>query len=230
MILWSHAALAHIWKFFPETRVMAGLFGENRMGSIKDFSFHDQLVISTGTSANRAIGEILMGVIPGALRAIQALPVNDRQGVDWWIETKSGERVAIDCKIREDDPLPKYKKDDLALEVWSVVEKKVVGWSLDETKRTDYVFWLFKDTGRWCVVPFLMMVRAFKSRKDEWTASGSGYRVARQKTDNRYHSECVFVDRRQLWAEIYRQAAGHSEQLRVAQSEQLSLFAAGVTA
>lgn len=190
------------------------------MSCIRQFGFQEQLVISTGTSANRAIGEILMDVIPGSLRAIQALPVNDRQGVDWWIETKSGERVAIDCKIRDEDPKKKFGADDLALEIWSVVEKKVIGWSLDETKRTDYVFWLFKDTGRWCVVPFLMLVKAFKQNKEEWLKK---YKMATQNTENRYHSECVFVDRRELWAAIYRQATGFSEQLKVASAEQLTL-------
>ena len=61
------------------------------MSEVRSFGFQAQLVISTGTSANTTIGAILMDVIPGSLRAIQALPVNDRQGVDWWIETASGE-------------------------------------------------------------------------------------------------------------------------------------------
>jgi hypothetical protein len=188
---------------------------------IRSFGFQTQLVMSTGTAANATIGAILMDVIPGSLRAIQALPVNDRQGVDWWIEMDSGERIAVDCKIREDDPLPKYNKDDLALETWSVVEKKIAGWSLDTTKRTDYVFWLWKDTGRWCIVPFMLLVRAFTNKKDEWART---FRVARQNTDGRYHSECIFVSRRELWAEIYRQASGHSESLRSEHLEQMSLF------
>lgn len=192
------------------------------MNAARQFDFQEQLVISTGTSANKTIGAILIDVIPGAKRAVQALQADDRTGVDWWVETGATDRrIAVDCKIREDDPLPRFGKDDLALETWSVVEKKIVGWSLDDKKRTDYVFWIFKDTGRWCVVPFMLLVRAFSARKDDWS---SAYRVARQNTEGRYHSECVFVDRRELWSEIYRQAHGTSESLRVAHAEQLSLF------
>ena len=196
--------------------------------NIRQFDFQSQLVISTGTAANKTIGMILMDVIPGAQRAVQALQADDRTGVDWWVETRATDRrIAVDCKIREDDPLPKFGKDDLALEVWSVVEKKVIGWSLDEKKRTDYVFWIFKDTGRWCVVPFVLLVRAFKAKKDDWMRL---YRVARQNTEGRYHSECVFVDRRELWREIWRQSGGHSETLRVAHAEQMSLFGEGEAA
>lgn len=185
------------------------------------FSFKDQLVISTGTSANPAIGAVLLDVMPGALRAMQALEVNDRQGIDWWLEMKSGERVGIDCKVREDDPKPRFGKDDLALETWSVVEKKIIGWTLDETKRTDYVLWLWKDTGRWCVVPFRLLVRAFKAKKDEWCRL---YKVARQSTEGRYQSECVFVDRAEVFREIYRQSNGHSASLKIERADQLSLL------
>lgn len=190
--------------------------------TIRQFGFQDQLVISTGTSANKTIGMILLEVIPGARRAIQSLQHDDKTGVDWWVETgASDRRIAVDCKIREDDPIPRYNQDDLALETWSVVEKKIIGWSLDDKKRTDYVFWIFKDTGRWCVVPFSLLVRAFRAKKDEWL---SVYKVAKQNTEGRYHSECVFVDRRELWAEIYRQAHGTSDALRVEHAEQLTLF------
>ena len=152
-----------------------------------------------------------MEIIPGSLRAIQALPVNDRQGVDWWVEMESGERIAIDCKVRTLDPLVKYQKDDLALETWSVMEKRIIGWSLDSKKRTDYVLWIWKTTGRWCIVPFMLLVRAFKNKKDEWAVA---FGVAEQSTDGRYHSQCIFVPRRDLWAEIYLQANGSSTDLR----------------
>ena len=156
-------------------------------------------------SAGVALGEMLVNAIPGGLRAIQALPVNDRQGVDWWVETAAGERVGVDCKIREVDPLQKFGKDDLALETWSVIENNTVGWTLNDTKRTDYVLWIWKDTGRWCLVPFLLLVRAFKANKEKWIQK---FQVAKQNTEGKYHSECVFVPRKEVWREIYRQSHG----------------------
>jgi hypothetical protein len=191
------------------------------MSSIKKFDFKTQLVLSTGTAANKTIGEILLDAIPGSLRAIQSLEKSDRQGVDWWLDMKSGERVGVDCKIRGEDPIPLYKKDDLALETLSVVEKNKIGWSLDESKKTDYVFWIWKDSGRWCLVPFLLLVKAFKEKKDQWVKT---YKVSRQNTDDRYHSECVFVDRAEVWREIYRQSHGCSDSLRQEKENQPDMF------
>jgi hypothetical protein len=203
-----------------------GRVGRIRMSAIRTFDFNNQLVMSTGTAANRTIGEILLETIPGSVRAIQALSVHDKQGVDWWLDMKSGERLAIDCKIRYDDPIQLFGKhrDDVALETWSVVEKKVIGWTLDETKKTDYIFWLWKPTGRWCVVPFHLLVKAFKAKKEQWMQV---YPVRKQKTvrpNSIYHSECVYVNRREMWAEIYLQAHGNSEALREARKEQPDLF------
>lgn len=191
------------------------------MSTIRVFDFKRSLVISTGTSANQTIGDILLATIPGSTRAIQANQANDRSGVDWWLEMQSGDFLGVDCKIREEDPLPKFGKDDLALETWSVVEKKIVGWTLDDTKRTDYVFWFWKSTGRWCVVPMLLLRKAFQLYQQEWMRK---FQVATQCTERRYHSECVFVPRRDVWRAIYRMAEGYSEALKKESGEQGTLF------
>lgn len=185
--------------------------GRGRLSVPRVFDFSTQLVISTGTSANQTIGEILLSVIPGSTRAIQANQANDKSGVDWWLEMTSGDFIAVDCKIRDEDPRVKFKADDLALETWSVVEKKVVGWTLDANKKTDYVFWIWKDTGRWCVVPFRLLMKAFQENMDEWKRI---YRSARQCTEGRYHSECLFVPRSAVWLGMSKAAAGNSETLR----------------
>lgn len=191
--------------------------GGIRLSTIRVFDFKEALTISAGTSANRVIGDILLETIPGSTRAIQANTNNDRSGVDWWLEMQSGDFLAVDCKIRERD----FGKDDLALETWSVVEKRVVGWTLDDTKRTDYVFWFWKDTGRWCVVPFLLLRRALQVHLVEWKAA---FRVVMQCTDRRYHSECLFVPRREVWAAIYRLAEGNSSALSQPNRDQGCLF------
>lgn len=194
--------------------------------SARVFDFHKQLIMSNGTATNKSIGEILLEAIPGSMRAIQALSVHDRKGTDWLLDMRSGEWCRIDCKIREEDPKKKYGEhcDDVALETWSVIEKKVIGWSLDDKKQTDYVFWLWKDTGRWCLVPFLLLVKAFRAKKDKWMKI---YKVAQQKTEgprSSYHSECVFVERVELFREIYRQSNGYSESLKQADPIQVGLF------
>lgn len=194
------------------------------MSGIRMFDFKQALVLSQGTSANQAIGTILLDTIPGSTKVMQANQQNDRNGIDWWVEMP-GYLLGIDCKIREEDPLPKFGKDDLALETWSVIEAKKVGWTLDDTKQTDYVFWIWKDTGRWCLAPFLLLRRAFQTYRNVWCEQ---FQVARQRTGHggktAYHSECVFVPRREVWAAIWKLSAGYSEHLAKARTDQGCLF------
>ncbi len=171
-----------------------------------EYGFDAQLALSHGNSASRSVEQILLVNIPGACKTIPAHASNDRNGTDWWIEHESGRFLSVDCKIREHD-CAKYHADDLALETWSVVEKKIPGWTLNEKKRTDYVLWLWLDTGRWCLVPFPMLCKAFQAKHSEWKKK---YKTAQQYTSERnYHSECVFVPRKEVWAEMYRIYSGN---------------------
>lgn len=187
------------------------------MSAIRVFDFQRQLVISTGTSANKTIGELMLSVIPGSSRAIQANQENDKSGVDWWLEMESGDFLAVDCKIREID----YGKDDLALETWSVIEKRKIGWTLDSSKKTDYVFWVWKDSGRWCVVPFRLLLKAFVKHKDDWIRA---FKTAKQNTEGKYHSECVFVPRNIVWRAIYLLSEGDWRALSTPNFNQEQLF------
>jgi hypothetical protein len=175
-----------------------------------EYDFHDRLALSQGISDSRNIRDVLLANIPGALNAHPAHVENDRNGTDWWIEHVAGHHLSVDCKVREEDWYAKRGEDDLALETWSVVEANVPGWTRNRHKRTDYVLWFWLDTGRWCLVPFAMLCRVFSDKWQEWSAE---YKTSRQRTPRSngtaYHSECVFVPRREVWAAIYRVFGGH---------------------
>lgn len=157
--------------------------------------------MSQGVSESKSIAEILTQNIPAALAVHPAHAKNDRNGTDWWVEMATGKMLKVDCKVREID-WAERGCDDLALESWSVVEKSIVGWTRDSAKQTDYVLWIWKDTGRWCLVPFPYLCRVFGDKWRDWSQT---YKTARQFTpEGNYHSECVFVPRRELWAEIYK--------------------------
>ncbi len=165
--------------------------------------------MSNGVAATADVRIILLSEIPGAVNVHASAPANDKQGVDWWVELSSARHLAVDAKVREQDWAATHPgEDDLALETWSVVEQNIPGWTLDATKRCDYILWLWKQTGRFCLVPFPMLCKVFAANRVAWT---SRYRTARQHTprsNGGYHSECVFVPRRELWAAIYRQYGG----------------------
>ena len=177
-----------------------------------EYGFEERLAMSSGVAASADVRSILLKHIPGAVNAHQAATVNDRQGIDWWVEMSTAKHLAVDAKVREQDWAARNPhEDDLALESWSVVEKQVPGWTRDVNKKCDYVLWLWKDTGRFCLVPFPMLCGVFSRRWQSWRVD---YKTRQQHTpraNGGYHSECVFVPRRELWVEIYRQYGGQLE-------------------
>ena len=175
----------------------------------KEYGFNDRLEMSVGVSASRDIEKILFEVIPGSTKVFPASNANDRSGTDWWVEHDSGRFLSVDCKVREKDYAAQpVKADDLALETLSVVEKGIPGWTRSEKKRSDFILWFWLDTGRWCLVPFPMLCKVFQLKWRDWAAK---YRVATQFTPESggYHSKCVFVPRKEVWAEIYKLYGGN---------------------
>ncbi|MEW8193918.1 MAG: hypothetical protein AB2793_09415 [Candidatus Thiodiazotropha sp.] len=172
-----------------------------------EYEFSDRLKMSQGRSENSDIKNILLNNIPSALNVNSAHAKNDRNGTDYWVECESGKFLSVDCKVRSEDYVKKGY-DDLALETWSVVENDIVGWTRDSKKQTDYVLWLWTDTGRWLLVPFQMLCGVFQKKWKDWKAT---YKSSRQHTPNYggYHSECVFVPRKEVWSEIYRMYGGN---------------------
>jgi hypothetical protein len=173
-----------------------------------EFDFKRQLLMSQGHATNTDVHDILLAMLPGAVSARSGAPANDRRGVDWWVELATAHHLAVDVKVREKDFAPRGD-DDLALETWSVCpdehERGVIGWTRDSSKRCDYVLWLWQDTGRYCLLPFLPLCKVFTTNWRDWRAS---FRHARQKTVSRgrgYHSECVFVPRIDVWRAIYNE-------------------------
>jgi hypothetical protein len=179
--------------------------------------------MSQGVKENARVEDILLENIPGALSVVQAHEKNDRNGTDWWVEMPGNHHLSVDAKVREEDWWATHPDDDdLALELWSVIgeqlhdgtrtrQPQIVGWTLNEDKRSDYILWLWKDTGRWCLVPFHMLCKVFQLHRDAWCKQ---YKRSEQFTPRPnstavgYFSECVFVDRREVWAAIYKQFAG----------------------
>jgi hypothetical protein len=177
------------------------------MAEALSYSFGERLQMSQGKVTGAKVDAILIANIPGALNVIPAHTHNDRSGTDWWVEMRGGNFLSVDAKVRSKDWLHNGK-DDLALETWSVVEARKVGWSRDINKRTDYVLWLWQDSGRWCLVPFQMLCAVFDKNWQFWRTEFQCNQQHTPSASGGYHSECVFVPRRFLWAEIYREFGG----------------------
>jgi hypothetical protein len=171
----------------------------------REYSFAERSALARKHDA--AVAAILLANIPGARQAVPACLDNDKRGTDWWIEMSSGYWLSVDVKIREKD----FGQDDLALETWSVVEKKVIGWTRNPDKRTDYILWYWIDTGKFVLVPFRPLCCVFQARWEKWLVA---YKHDQQNTPDAfgggfYHSECVFVPRRDLWQAMYNTSTGY---------------------
>lgn len=179
------------------------------MTQAREYGFQDRLVFSQGIAEKNDIAEILLGHIPDAASIERSQLSDDRNGTDYWVYRNSGTRpISVDVKRRDLDPVEKGWGDDVALETWSDVDRQKVGWTLDDTKETDYVMWLWEPTSRWMLVPFVMLRAVFEENKEAWT---SVHKVSKQLSDKdgRYwFSECVFVPRKDIWTAIYRRYGG----------------------
>ncbi len=174
-----------------------------------EYDFHERLAMSSGTAAVADVRAVLLDNIPGALSVTPAATANDKQGIDWWVELSTAKHLAVDAKVRDQDWAAKRPdEDDLALESWSVVEKNIPGWTREPSKKCDYVLWLWKDTGRFCLLPFPMLCHVFTLHWQAWRQQFKTRQQFTPRTNGGYHSECVFVPRRVIWAEIYRSFGG----------------------
>lgn len=180
-----------------------------------EYGFNEQLKMSQHSSVEDRIKSILLKIIPDAIGVEKADVSSDKKGTDYWVKMRDGTSLSIDTKVREvdfaaNDP----EKDDLALETWSVMPFKEegeeipgkIGWTRDETKRTDYVLWFWRDTGRHELVPFKPLCKVFQANWVWW--SKKLFLACKQFTPSPYYksggyySECIFVPRGMLLYEI----------------------------
>ena len=117
------------------------------------YPFHQKLNQANSVDV-KLLDKVLDNFLPNALALHRSNEANDRIGIDYFLENHKGHITNIDMKIREKD----FGKDDLALEIWQCQRREIIGWSRDYRKQTDYVCWIFEDTKKICMLPFLPLV------------------------------------------------------------------------
>lgn len=166
----------------------------NRTFAKAPSSFEGELNASKGIVESCDVADILRLRIPGCLSVTPTDAEVDRSGVDWIATLQCRRSVGIDVKYRRKD-CRAYGNDDLALETWSVVGSKP-GWTRDVTKACEWILWVWGDTGRFCMIPFLPLCCVFESNWHSWALR---YGLRTQQTSRgatRWQSECVFVPRK----------------------------------
>ena len=173
----------------------------------KVFDFQEEKAKSEGTALNKDYRDLLLEIIPGSINIRKAPLKEDKEGTDWWVDYSHREPISIDIKARDLDPLnfDRDPKDDLILETWSNIEKKIPGWTLNPNKRTDYILWFWKPTGRYLLLSFPKLLYVFIKNWKKWKEI---YPIDTTKSRGSYgitwKSEYIKVPRKIVLGEIDR--------------------------
>lgn len=117
----------------------------------------------------------------------------DKNGVDYIATLTGGAKIFIDAKTRERGASRYWKhgEPELALEWYSVVETKKIGWTLSGSAPVHYILYTFNpaDTDKFYMLPFQMLRKVFLEKSIEWRAL---YGEKTQVSDS-WHSSAIFV-------------------------------------
>ena len=175
--------------------------------SLHDYGFEALYRWSEGKDISGGIPAILLKNIPGAVDVKSAGNEDDKKGIDYWVYRKNTKRaVTVDVKNRSIDPIDSFGSDDLALERWSVIEQNKIGWTLDDSKETDFILWFFHPTERWVLLPFVQLLAVAQEHMTTWEAQYIN--KTQSSDDGRWHSLCVFVPRPIVLAAISKRFYG----------------------
>lgn len=138
--------------------------------------FARKLAFSRGRTENTH-PETIRKLIVGC-ESVRTVNINgDDNGIDFVATLRRGAELNIDLKARE--PCSRYwaerNEPELALETWSVCQderhpKGRTGWTLDESKLTDYTLHVFDpaDTTEVFLLPFQLLRMAFHRNLFGW--------------------------------------------------------------
>ena len=135
----------------------------------------------------------------------------DKQGVDYVATLKDGSIVTIDGKTRKAGSKRYWKGEpELALEAYSVVEKKVIGWLFKDSKtHPDYVLYTFDraDSDKYYLVPYILLRKAALKYWKRWE-SQYGMKYQPNETHGGYTSSALFVPASTLLTAVSEQMCG----------------------
>ena len=116
----------------------------------------------------------------------------DKSGVDYVATLAHGAEVLIDAKTRTPGSSKYWANGEaeLALEVWSVIGKKV-GWTLSTKTNVDYILYTFdkSDWDKYYFLPFQSLRKAFHDNFHKWAKE---YKQKKQSSGG-WESAAIFV-------------------------------------
>ena len=156
-------------------------------------NFHQCLEYSLG-AREKFDESLLIAHIPNCVSVKKTGLDLDRAGIDYIATLKDGATVTIDSKTRQPGVWKywKYGEPELALEAYSIEEKRVVGWLFKRSAvHPDYILYTFdrRDTDKFYFIPFILLKRAAFGN---WKAWERRYGLTKQPNKG-YTSTAIFV-------------------------------------
>ncbi len=153
---------------------------------------------------------ILKKHIPNCHKIKKTSLAQDKKGVDYVVTLKGGAEILIDAKTREKgcSRYWNYGEPELALEIYSVVEQKKLGWTLSDATGVDYILYTFdkRDSDKYFLLPFQLLRKIFWLNGKKWVKK---YGCKTQESDS-WHSCAVFVPASKVLAEIMNAMKGNA--------------------
>ena len=173
-------------------------------------NFYDCYEYSLG-SRERFDVSLLESAIPYCKNVTKTDASTDKQGVDYIATLKDGSIVTIDGKTRKAGARKYWRGEpELAIEAYSVVEKKIVGWLFkDSAVHPDYVLYTFDrtDSDKYYLVPYILLRKAALKYWKKWAAT-YGMKNQPNETHGGYTSSALFVPASTLLSAVSEQMAG----------------------
>ena len=151
--------------------------------------FSQDLSQSLKDTSDFPLDDCLAQFFPDYLGSRTTSETIDRSGADLEIFRKRGMAFA-DLKVRDDDPRL-WGADDLAIELYSVLEKRIRGY---QNRKADYLIWLFKPTGRAVMIDFQSFKKCYDKNWDFWHFwRAEAPQRTRMQDGTTYHSVHCYV-------------------------------------
>lgn len=178
-------------------------------------NFGEDLAFSDKMSDEPAWAQYYVRLFPdlvGTMKVRVDSPLQ-RHGVDRLLVFASGLQLTVDEKIRR-----KYY-GDILLELWSNLERRTPGWTIDPTKVCDYIAYAIPNKGICFFLPYPILREAFRLHWKAWSeayAQGRGKGKPFLDSPNpRYKTRNVAVTwpvlKAALTAQMHRKYSGDLE-------------------
>ena len=136
----------------------------------------------------------------------KAALANDRHGADYLAEFRHGQTRLIEAKVRPEDWLPRGQEADLALETWADIDKQVVGWTRDTAKLSDYLVFVWLESGRSLLLDARLLRAWFCEYWETLRTKHGGKIIPSKRGCREWRSETIYVPHREVVAQLaYRQ-------------------------